>query len=98
MSGEDWPFDQEPTCAVITLRSIVFDGAPILHVCHDMDDHGWQFLGDGDADESDAAIVGLGEIVRLDPSVLEVADIEPGWHAWRSSKESPWQRDRYSDR
>jgi hypothetical protein len=23
----------------------LFDGAPILHVTHDLDDHGWQFLG-----------------------------------------------------
>jgi len=41
---DDWPFDQLPNCAVITLRRIVFGSAPILHVTHDRDDHGWQFL------------------------------------------------------
>jgi hypothetical protein len=40
------------------LRSIVFAGAPILHVTHDEDDHGWQFLGMEDARENDACIVG----------------------------------------
>src|SRR5215213_2671315 len=94
MANAPWPFDQSPDCAVITLRSIVFGGRPILHVTHDEDDHGWQFLGAGDAEESDAAVVGLGEIVKLDPSVLEVADIAPGLHAWRRSRSSRWQRAR----
>ena len=94
MANAPWAFDQPPDCAVITLRSIVFGGEPILHVTHDADDHGWQFLGNGDAKESDAAVVGLDEIVKLDPSVLEVADMPPGWHAWRRSKSSPWERSR----
>jgi hypothetical protein len=94
MANAAWPFDQPPDCAVITLRSIVFGGGPILHVTHDEDDHGWQFLGAGDAEESDAAVVCLGEIVKLDPSVLDVADIAPGWRAWRESRSSPWQRSR----
>jgi hypothetical protein len=92
MANIDWPFDQARDCAVITLRSIVFGGSPILHVTHDEDDHGWQFLGAGVADEKDAAVVGLEEIVQSDPSVLEVANMPPGWHAWRRSKSSPWER------
>ncbi|MDB5321103.1 MAG: hypothetical protein JWN40_2734, partial [Phycisphaerales bacterium] len=59
MQTTDWPFDQPRNCAVITLRSIVFGGAPILHVSHDADDRGWQFIGGGDAEESDAAVVAL---------------------------------------
>jgi hypothetical protein len=89
---DDWPSDQPRNSVAITLRSIVFEGAPILHVAHD-DDDGWQFLGLEDADTAQAAVVSLSEIVRLDPSVLEVADLPPGWHAWRRSRESPWQRD-----
>ena len=91
---DDWPFDQPRSCAVITLRPIVFEGAPILHVTHDADDHGWQFLGWEDADVAHAAVVSLSEIVKLDPSVLAVADLPPGWHAWRQSKDSPRQRSR----
>jgi hypothetical protein len=94
MSGAEWPFDQPPRTAVITLRSIVFGGAPILHVAHDEDDHGWQFLGWEDTDVDQAAVIALEEIVKLDPSVLEVADLPPGWRAWRVSKSSPWTRQR----
>ena len=87
-----WPFDQPRNAASITLRSIVFAGAPILHVTHDEDDHGWQFLGLGDPCEDDACVVALQQIVAKDPSVLELADLPPGWHAWRGSRDSPWQR------
>jgi hypothetical protein len=92
MSDIYWPFDQPRNCAAITLRSIVFDGSAILHVAHNGDDHSWQFLGLEDADPDEAAVVSMEEIVTLDPSVLEVADLPPGWHAWRVSKDSPWKR------
>lgn len=92
MTEADWPFDQPRNCAVFTLRPIAFDDAPILHVTHDQDDHGWQFLGRDDADPDQAAVLTLEEIVALDKSVLEVADMPPGWHAWRVSRDSPWQR------
>ena len=92
MPDDDWPFGEPRNCAVITLRPIVFDGASILHVTHDEEDHGWQFLGRDDADVEQAAVASLGEIARLDPSVLEVADLPPGWHAWRRDRSSPWQR------
>ena len=94
MADADWPFDQPRNCAVITLRPIVFEGAPILHVTHDEDDHGWQFLGWEDAEVAQGVVVCLAEIVKLDPTVLEVADLPPGWHAWRNSRSSPWTRER----
>jgi hypothetical protein len=39
-----------------------------------------------------AAVVGLGEIVARDAAILELADLPPGWHAWRISTLTPWQR------
>src|SRR5262245_36581929 len=92
MSGTEWPFDQPRNAASITLRSIAFEGAPILYVTHDADDDAWQFLGGESVREADACVVGLGEIVALDPSLLELADLPPGWHAWRESTASAWCR------
>ena len=37
-------------------------------------------------------LVGLQEVVQQDESILELADLPKGWHAWRTSKSSPWQR------
>ncbi len=92
MTQSDWPFDQPPDCAVITLRSIVFDSAPIPHVTHDADDHGWQFLGSAHADLADAAVVALSEIVDQDQSVVAFSDLPPARHAWRQSPSVDWSR------
>ena len=92
MTPDDWPFDQPRNCAVITLRKIVYENAPILHVSHDADDHGWQFLGLEDADVEEAAVVSFQELVQIDPSILALADLPPGWHAWRRSKSEAWVR------
>jgi hypothetical protein len=88
----EWPFDQPRNSASFSLRSIVFQGAPILYVSHDADDHGWQFLDGGDVTEADACLIALQEAVTLDRSVLELADLPPGWVAWRRSPSDPWQR------
>ena len=89
---ENWQFEEPENVAVITLRQIVDDGEPILHVTHDVDDGGWQFLGWGDAREEDIKLVALRSIVRLDSSVQELADLPLGWHAWRRAADQPWQR------
>lgn len=88
----NWPFADSENLAVITLKQIVHEGEPILHVVRDRDDGGWQFLGLGTVSEEDAAVVALRTVVRLDPSVRELADLPPGWHAWRRSPEEPWRR------
>ncbi|MEM9380904.1 MAG: hypothetical protein AAGB93_13205 [Planctomycetota bacterium] len=50
----EWRFDQARNTASFSLRRIVFDGAPILYVTHDRDDHAWQFLDMGEAASEDA--------------------------------------------
>lgn len=40
----------------------------------------------------DAMLVALEEVVRLDLSTLEVADLPPGWEARRESLAHPWSR------
>jgi hypothetical protein len=87
---DPWPFDQPPNCAVFTQRQIVSGLCPVLHVTHDIDDHGWQFLGLETPREEDAFIVCLVEMLKVDPSLIQVADLPPGWRAWRTSPSSPW--------
>jgi hypothetical protein len=91
---DDWPWDQVQNCGVITLKSIIFEGAPILHVFHDPEDHGWQFLGWDDPEREDAALVHLSEVDALDPTLREIARMLPGWHAWRRRREDPWTIER----
>ena len=96
MSIDSWPFDQPRNCAVFTTRQVLEGAEPILHVTHDPDDHGWQFLG-REAREEDAKIIALHEAVELDSSILQLADLPPGWHASRDSVEEPWRREATND-
>ena len=88
----DWPFEDPPNMAVITVRQITERSAPILFVSHDADDGGWQFLSGASALEDDARVVAMRTIWMLDPSVAELFDLPLGWHAWRKSPQTPWQR------
>ena len=90
-STSDWPFDQPPNAAAITVRSVL-DGAPILFVSHDEDDDGWQFLDGNEVNQDEARIVGMGTAFRLDPTLADIADLPPGWIAWRDGPGMPWRR------
>jgi len=41
---------------------------------------------------SDAMVVLLKNIVAHDPTVLQVADMPPGWVAVRTHRGAPWQK------
>jgi hypothetical protein len=87
-----WPFDQPRNCATVTMRRVVEGLEPILSVTHNADDHGWQFIGGSGVSMKDAKLVCLEEIVRLDPTVVEVSDLEPGWQATRERLGGSWKR------
>ena len=89
-----WPLDQPKDCAVFTTTHVMKGGHDIIHVFHDEEDHGWQFHHGEEKSVADMMVVALEEIVALDPSVLEVADLPAGWKAWRQRRGTPWQRAR----
>ena len=91
-----WLFDQPPNCATIVSKSILEEGHPILFVSHDEDDHGWQFL-DGCNPPSEGMMVCLSHPVNLDSSVTQLADLPPGWVAWRDSVEKEWSRELHTE-
>ncbi|HEX4144267.1 MAG TPA: hypothetical protein VHY91_12225 [Pirellulales bacterium] len=88
----DWPFEDPRNVAIITVRQIVREGAPILYVTHDADDGAWQFLPGFDVVVEDALVLALSEIVDLDPSVADLANLPFGWEAHRSCAGDPWTR------
>ena len=90
-ASKDWPFKDPTNVAVFSIRQIVFDRQPILHVTYDGDDGSWQFLGKETPSASDAVIVSFEEIAELDPSVKELSDLPDGWEAWRSDKSGKWE-------
>ena len=90
--SDDWPFDEPENLAVFTLKRIAQGGSPILRVTHDEEDGGWQFLDGGEVLMEEASLVCLRNMIQLDPSLLELADLPLGWVAERDGPGEPWKR------
>ena len=54
------------------MRQVLSGEEPILAVYHDEDDHGWQFIGTTNANESDGRVIALHEAIELDPTITEL--------------------------
>ncbi len=88
-------FHEPLNTAVITNKKIIQHLSWIGYVSHDAEDGAWQFLElNREQDIKDAAVISLKEIIAIDSSILELADLPLGWHAWRKTKESPWTREK----
>lgn len=92
LNNNMWPFNQPPNCATFTTRHVMTLHRPITRVVHDASDHAWQFLSDEGASIEDGLLVSLKEIVTHDSTVLEIADLPPGWIATRDRVGAPWKR------
>ena len=86
----DWTFDQAENVACFTLRQIIEDGASVLLVVHDLEDHDWQFLTGAEISMDDALLVSMRQIVDHDPSLLEIGSMPPGFQATRNAVGSEW--------
>ena len=89
---KDWPFDQAPNVAAITSTHIIKDCLPILLVTHYEDDHSWGFQSGRTVTTAEAQIVSMEEIIRIDPTLCEIADLMPGWSASRRAVGEEWIR------
>ncbi|SFP24782.1 hypothetical protein [Variovorax sp. 770b2] len=85
-----WPFDQPRNCATVFSKSVLNRSRPILLVSHDEDDHGWQFLDGVSEDLEDLALAGLGHVLEIDPGIVELADLVPGFQATRAGPQEQW--------
>jgi hypothetical protein len=94
---DNWPFDQGVNVAAFTLRRIIVGGGPILYVCHDLEDDGWQFLDGMNMTMEDAMLVSMGEIVKYDWTVTEIASMLPGYSARRKAVGGLWEITKVAD-
>jgi hypothetical protein len=88
-----WPFEEsENTLAYTSL--LVLSGSPILLVFHDHDGE-WQFLHGEVTEEDECKIICIGCAFSQDSSIGILADLEPGWMAYRDTVHLPWQSEPY---
>ena len=98
-SSNDWPFPDSPNTAVIANKKIIHGHAWISFVTHDEDDGAWQFHchHEGELTNEDASVVSLANMLTIDSTVAALADLPVGWHAWRTSKDAAWEREKTGD-
>lgn len=85
----NFKFREKRNVAVFTTRQVL-EGLPILRVVHDADGS-WQFLCDTTYDVADLKVVLLEEIVKRDPTVNKLFQLNYGWHAFREAVGAKWQ-------
>ena len=85
-------FKQADTTAVFTTMFVLEENKDITIVTHDIEDGAWQFFSSDrfDSYEDVAKIVGLGEIINLDNTILELANMPEGFVARRLFKGDKW--------
>lgn len=89
-----WFFEENPSLAVITTWHVAVLGEWIAYVTHDSEDGFWEFHSQsGFGDERDAVLISLAEIVNTDSTLMQLADLPRGWHAWRDAPGALWQRE-----
>jgi hypothetical protein len=80
---------------VVTSKYVTEHSLNITEVSHEDDEEGgslWQFhCGNGDYSMSQMQLVRLDTILAIDPSVIEVCDLEMGATARRIEKGLPWE-------
>ena len=92
-----WPFDQAPNVGAITTRQVIENGLSVLVVAHYADDDSWAFLcGTTEASE-DGRLIGMVEALKMDPTLATIADLPPGWRAYRRAVGEPWTKQPNSD-
>jgi hypothetical protein len=85
-------FKDNLNTAVFTTTFVVLDRKEITCVIHEIEDGFWQFFSNDKFDhyEDVAMIISLEEIIEIDKTVLDIADLPLGYIATRPSSKDKW--------
>ncbi|MDQ0193244.1 immunity protein Imm33 domain-containing protein [Paenibacillus wynnii] len=94
---KSWLFEDPENLAVFTTKEILERVKPIRYVSHDEEDGAWQFHTGEQTKEEDARIISLKEATKIDPSIMELANLPLGWIAFRKDEKEEWIREKILD-
>lgn len=89
----DFKFREDKLCPVFTTSAWLEKQQPIVDVIHDKEGH-WFFLPLG---EPDWKIMSLEELIKVDPTLNDVFDLDYGECANREFVGGRWERDIYEE-
>lgn len=87
-----WPFHEPERKPALTTSQVIGKLQPIRVVIHEAEDGIWRFLTGGGYGAEDVLCASLREIMDVDPTVGEVADLPLGWRAERERVGGAWRR------
>ena len=88
----EWTFDRVRNVATVTTRQVMKEKLPILSVVHYAEYDSWPFTFGTTNKSEDLMLVGMGEVVDLDPTLKAISDLPSGWSATRESILDNWVR------
>lgn len=75
---------------VLTTSYVICNDSPITFVLYDEDGE-WQLFGDEEvADEEDAYVVSVEEILEMEPALRKLPDMQPGQAVVRKKDSMRW--------
>jgi hypothetical protein len=86
-----WKFSDPPTLGVYALADVLDRPASLCTVLHEVIGD-WQFLDANAVGAREAKLVCLKDVVALDASITQLADLPLGWCATRSEHTAEWER------
>ena len=87
----DFKFREPKNLAVFTNRHYLDSDRPICYITHDREGD-WQFLTNDDFTDEDARIVCLENIIKKDPTLNDIFDLNYGEFAEREGPRGQWYR------
>jgi hypothetical protein len=84
-------FQDDLNTSVFTTKSVFRKNEAIKFVFHHEEDGAWEFIGNSSYEEQDYIVVSLEEIITLDKTVLDIADLPLGFEARRAGPTSEWE-------
>jgi hypothetical protein len=90
--NNNYGFQTSLNTAVFTTSFVIYKKKPINHVSHYLEDGAWEFLSDDEFDDFEKVgkIVALEEIIDIDPSVIELSDLQEGYSASKINPTDKW--------
>lgn len=83
-------FKESLQSVVFTSKFVIENSSPIVRVVHH-EDGAWEFWGKEVMTEREIMLISLGQIVKIDPSLFELADLPIAFSAVRRSKDNSWE-------
>jgi len=88
----NWPFDQPPEAAAITTQQVISGKEPVRVVTHFLKDASWAFSCGTTDSPAHGRLVRMRDAVGRDSTLFSIADLPPGWTAWRNKMGGEWER------